>query len=118
MSFLRPFVPRLSAASTSLTPASISTARFVSTTKSPPTEVTSAGHYGASGDESSGRDLPAEQKKRENMALQADVISDAPRELAVVELARGVAGPRDWYSRCPSRRPDRGDQSQDIEAGF
>jgi hypothetical protein len=52
----------------------------VSTTKAPPTEVTSAGHYGASGDESGGRDLPAEQKKRENMALQADVISDAPRK--------------------------------------
>lgn len=43
--------------------------------------MTTAGAYGARGDESQGRDLPAEQKSRQELAVDASIISDAPPEL-------------------------------------
>lgn len=56
-----------------------SAARF-SAPKAPNTPVTTAGHYGSHGDESQGRNLPSEQKERENLSVDAHLISDAPRE--------------------------------------
>lgn len=72
----------------------------------PSTPVTTAGHYGASRDDSNGRDLPAEQQKREDQALRADILSDAPAELhqrsvrvfkpAKTANSSGKAGTNHW----------------------
>lgn len=45
-----------------------------------PTPANSSSHYGSRGDESQGRNLPAEQKSRHDHAIDASITSDAPRE--------------------------------------
>ncbi|CAO1618465.1 unnamed protein product [Jaminaea pallidilutea] len=46
-----------------------------------PTPANSSSHYGSRGDESQGRNLPAEQKSRHDHAIDASITSDAPPEL-------------------------------------
>ncbi|CAO1620328.1 unnamed protein product [Parajaminaea phylloscopi] len=92
MSLLRSFTQRAAAQAYRSAPSStrsfvVSAQRaqeFPSSSKpAVPTPATTptSNHYGASGDESAGRNLPAEQKDREELAVDASIISDAPPEL-------------------------------------